>query len=390
MFRKNTSEAIPLPEYLPPQVKHTPKNVTVTINGHEYLTSSKSTILDVCTQNNIYVPTLCHHPSVAPTGRCGVCIVQVAGNDPPLANACKTHVKQGMNIFTNTPEVLLHQKTNLKHFLGSKNSETFPEMYEIEDLLNYIKAPNTHKSAFLDRKMSPPSSPPLISDSLALSSSNGMSSAIASSHQKNRYAAPGYSIVRNQELCVRCTRCVRMCSNIQNMNILEIDTEHPSQPIGFTGNVPIEKSSCIACGQCTLACPTEAVTERSDIEMLDLLLKEKLKGMDDDSDSDRKGRIFVVQVSPEAQISVNEAMGVPPEKCRGSERVVAALRRIGFDYVFDTCFGANVAAKMEAKELTKRLKEGGPWPMFSSACPAWNKLIEYVKNIYIILFLNII
>lgn len=382
MFRKNTTEIIPLPEYLPPQVKHIPKNVTVTINGREFLTSSKSTILDVCTQNNIYIPTLCHHPSVAPTGRCGVCIVQIAGNDPPLANACKTHVKQGMTIFTNTPEVLLQQKTNLKHFLGAKNSESFPEMYEIEDLINYIKTPDSKKKTLTERKLSSAASPPLASDFVGSlphsTTSNGMTSGIASPRQKkNGYATPGYSIVRNQELCVRCTRCVRMCSNIQNMNILEIDTEHPSQPIGYTGNVPIEQSNCIACGQCTLVCPTEAVTERNDIENIDMLLKEKLGGVG----GDQKSKVFVVQVSPEAQVSVNEAMGVPFDKCKDSKKIVAALRKMGFDYVFDTCFGADMAARMEAKELTRRLKEGGPWPMFSSACPAWTKLVEYVNII---------
>lgn len=343
MFRKN-SDPIPIPEYLPPQVKHVPKTVTITINNQEFKVSSESTILEACTQNGIYVPTLCHHPRVAPTGRCGVCIVQVAGNDPPLANACKTHVKNGMTIFTNTPEVLLQQKTNLKHFLGSKESESFPEMYEIEDLIEYVKSP--HTKTYQNSEKNP---------------------------SKNRYATQGYSIVRNQDACIRCTRCVRVCSNIQNMNILEIDTEHPSQPIGYTGGVPIEDSHCISCGQCTLVCPTEAVSERNDIAMIDKLLREK------ESVSDGKsGKIMIVQVGPEAQMSVGEAMGTLPEKSRSSRKVVAALRAIGFDYVFDTCFGADMAARLEAKELTKRLKEGGPWPMFSAACPAWTKLIEYV------------
>ena len=358
MFKKTRADPIPLPEYLPPQRKQAQKIVKITVNGRELHVPSKYTILEACTKHGIYVPTLCHHPNMAPTGRCGVCVVQVAGCDPPFVKACKTHVQNGMVVFTNTPEVVLQQKTNLQHFMGSKASETFPEMSEIEDLIKYT----THSES--------------VSNGSSVNSC-GSGSNVSVGSVKNVYSAPGYAIVRNQGLCVRCTRCVRACSNMQNMNILEIDTQHQQQPITCTGNVPIEDSDCITCGQCTLVCPTEAVTERSDIGAVAKLLA----GKSDEKTSNKK--IMIAQVGPEALFSLNEAMGVPLDKCNDVSKVTAALHAVGFDYVFDTCFGADVTAYLEGKELTRRLKNGGPWPMFTSCCPTWVKLVEAVniKNI---------
>lgn len=334
----NSNASIPQPDYLPPQMEIQPDIVKVTINKRTYNVSSKMTILEACNANGVYVPTLCHYPNLPPTGRCGVCLVQVEGRDPPLAQACKTGVRDGMVITTNTPEVVYQQRIALKEFLGTKEIDSFSQSSEIEDLIRYIKSPQAM---------------------------NG-----GSEYADNNDCTGGeYAIVRNQDLCVLCTRCVRACSNIQNMNILEIDTDHSLQPITFEGNLPIQETDCISCGQCTVVCPTGAVAERSDIDIVDRLLRAQ--------GPDRK--IMIVQTAPSARLSLGETMGDAPGECKDPAKAVAALHALGFDFVFDTCFGADMTALIEAKELVKRLKNDGPWPMFTSCCPAWVKLVELVK-----------
>lgn len=346
----NTS-FIPQPDYLPPQMEIQPEIVKITINKKVYNVPSKMTILEACSSNGIYVPTLCHYPNLPPTGRCGVCLVQVEGRDPPLVQSCKTRVRDGMVITTNSPEIVYQQRIALKEFLGNKEIDSFSQSSEIEDLIKYIKSPHTMNGENGDTD----------------TNTNGE-----------------YSIVRNQDLCVLCTRCVRACSNIQNMNILEIDTDHPLQPITFEGNLPIQETDCISCGQCTVVCPTGAVAERSDIDVVDRLLRAQ--------GADRK--IMIVQTAPAARLSLGETQGDLPGECCDPARAVAAMHAVGFDFVFDTCFGADMTALLEAEELAQRLKDDGPWPMFTSCCPAWVELVELVIlfnyyafiNVYMLLF----
>lgn len=339
------STFIPQPDYLPPQMEIQPEIVKITINKKVYNVPSKMTILEACSANGIYVPTLCHYPNLPPTGRCGVCLVQVEGRDPPLVQSCKTNVRDGMVITTNSPEIVYQQRIALKEFLGNKEIDSFSQSSEIEDLIKYIKSPHTMNGTNTD------------SDDGTNNITNGE-----------------YSIVRNQDLCVLCTRCVRACSNIQNMNILEIDTDHPLQPITFEGNLPIQETDCISCGQCTVVCPTGAVAERSDIEVVDRLLRAQ--------GADRK--IMVVQTAPAARLSLGETQGEGPGECEDPRKAVAALHALGFDFVFDTSFGADMTALLEAEELAQRLKDDGPWPMFTSCCPAWVEMgLFLVKKLHL-------
>ena len=332
----------PHPDYMAPQKESQPNVVTVIINGTPCTVSSQMTIYDACTKVGAYVPSLCNYPGLPPTGRCGACIVHVEGHSPPLVQSCKTHVRDGMVIRTDTPEVAYHQKTNLKEFLGKRKKVcTNPQTQEIEDLVAYMNTPSGRTNT---------------------------------DNNNNNNNGGEYAVVRNQDLCVMCTRCVRACSDLQGLNILSIDSTRPLQPITFERDLPLQETSCIACGQCAVICPTGAVAERDDTAVVERLLR---------VERGQKGRkIMIIQTAPSARLSLGEMMGDAPGKCRDPAMAVAAAHALGFDYVFDTCFTADATAFLEAEELVDRLSEDGPWPMFTSCCPGWVRLVEVVK-IYI-------
>lgn len=322
----------PHPDYMAPQKETRPSEVTVTINGEKHVVSSKLTIYEACTMAGAHVPTLCNHPGLPPTGRCGVCTVHVERHNPPLVQSCKTHVREGMVIQTNTPEVQYHQKVSLKEFVRKRKKVCAePLTQEIEDLVNFMNAPT-----------------------------------ICSDSSDNTE----YSIVRNQDLCIMCTRCVRACSDLQGLNILDIDSTHPLQPISFEKGLPLAETSCIACGQCAVICPTGAVAERDDTAIVEKMLAA--------TGEDR--RIMILQTAPSARLSLGEMLGDEVGECTDPAKAVAAAHAMGFDYVFDTCFTADATAYFEAIELVERMENDGPWPMFTSCCPGWVKLVEDVKK----------
>jgi len=317
----------PMPDYLPPQFVTKPKDVRIFINGQQFTVPSHYTVLQACRENGFQVPSLCHHPLVRPTGRCGVCVVDIEGRKPSLQKSCKTRVAQDMIITTNSPEVLYQAQANLREFLGVHRLEDLNHTSEIEDL-----------------------------DRLVKQCSIVMDDADAGAHQ--------YAIIRDQSRCISCTRCVRECGEIQNMNILSVDPNRPHQPISFDGDLPLHETDCVACGQCTAICPTGAVIERQDWRSVMNELKR--------TGPERK--IMIIQTAPAARLSLGEMFGDEP--ANSPEKAVAALHALGFDYVFDTTFGADTTALLEAEELVERMKADGPWPMFTSCCPAWVILIE--------------
>ena len=316
----------PMPDYLPPQVEVQPAEVTVHINGAAVRCAPTQTILQVCRAHGIRVPTLCHYPGLPPTGRCGVCVVHIEGRNPPLQQACKTHVEAGMVVTTDSPDVLYQAQVNLREFLGLHALASLPQTPEIEDLARFVAAGAAVREA-------------------------------DATHE--------YAIVRRQEQCISCTRCVRACSGVQNMNVLNIDPDRPLQPISFEGDLPLHATSCVACGQCAAVCPTGAVSARNDVPRV---LAELQK-------TPESGRpILVIQTAPAARLSLGELFGDAPAE--SPAKAVAALHAAGFDYVFDTTFGADVTAQLEAEELVARIRADGPWPLFTSCCPAWLLLVQ--------------
>ncbi|KAH3758981.1 Fe-hydrogenase 2 [Pelomyxa schiedti] len=249
-----------------------------------------------------------------------------------FVKACKTLVEDGMVVTTNTPEVYYRGTTNLQEFLGTRTLESIsPRTPEIEDILTFTRKTST----------------------------------VPEVQQQ-------YALVRDQNLCCLCTRCVRVCSEVQNMNVLQLNTHNPLAPIAFEKNLPLHATSCIACGQCAAVCPTGAVSERNDV---DIVLREL--GVDKTA-ANRK--TVILQTAPTSRISVGELMGegsVNIDDNPNLWRLVEAAHGAGFDFVFDTTFAADTCATLEAIELLQRVKAGGPFPLFTSCCPGWVRLVEH-------------
>nr|AIW52597.1 Fe-only hydrogenase 5 [Mastigamoeba balamuthi] len=323
LFRK--SDGPPRPEYLPPQKEVRPAAVSLSVNGKEMTVPSSWTVLRACREAGAYVPTLCHHPSVPPVGRCGVCAVLIESDSGcRTVLSCKTAVEQGMRVSTTSAEAAHQAQRSLQEFMGVRTLESLSSgAPEIEDLLQFVRK----ESKLSDMRE--------------------------------------YAIVRHQDKCISCTRCVRACSETQNMNILSINLENPAQPIVFDGNLPLHATQCIACGQCAVVCPTGAVAERDDVPIV----------MAELSRPAGQRKKMIIMTAPSARTSLGEMMGDAIEDAEIGT-TVAACHAAGFDLVFDTTFGADTCATLEAAELIERFRSNGPFPMFTSCCPGWVSLVE--------------
>lgn len=259
--------------------------ISVTINGHSYSFPPGTTILNACNQKGIYIPTLCYHDDIPASGKCGLCIVLINGTT--YVHACIQKVANGMQIETNSPDVIAHARRSFTNFIDMSLP---PPSKDIEEIAKYLFPKNTVRTRESDH-------------------SN--------------------SLLFDPKLCINCGRCVRMCSDVQNINALNYQ------------NPQIRNNECISCGQCITVCPTNSLREvTAKPSVLSAL-------------ADRK--IMVLQMAPATRVAIGEAFGCEPGAIV-TGKVISAARKMGFKYVFDTNFGADMTVIEEANELLKRLK----------------------------------
>ena len=310
--------------------------VKVTINGVAIEVQEGSTIMEAAKLAGSPVPSLCFWKGLNEIGACRVCVVEVEGVDR-LVTACDEPVHDGMVVYTNSPRVRAARRTNLRLILSqhdcqcafcTRNGNCSLQKLAMDANLLYIPYPINIRKGIWDR------STPLI---------------------------------RQESKCIKCMRCIQVCDKIQGLNIWDVAGTGSRVTVNVSRNRKITDADCAFCGQCVTHCPTAALRERDDTEtVLDILADPALT--------------TVVQVAPAVRVAWAEEMGLTPGPA-ATKKMVSALKRLGFHYVFDTNFAADLTIMEEGSEFVERFthRDQYQWPMFTSCCPGW---VRFVKSNY--------
>ncbi len=308
--------------------------VTLRIDNVTLEVSENTTILAAAKQAGIQIPTLCYFKDLNEIGACRVCVVEVEGEDRLVA-ACNTKVSDGMVVLTNSPRVREARKVNVELIL-SEHDCYCPACVrsgncKLQDVANDLN--------ILD---------------------------LAYDRAPERNAPDGnFPLIRTASKCIKCMRCVQVCDKVQSLNVWEVKGTGGRTTIGVKGNKKIWDTDCSLCGQCITHCPTGALRERDDTQ----------KVWDALADPDR---ITVVQIAPAVRSAWAEGLGLSKEEAT-EKRMVAAVKALGFDYVFDTDFAADLTIMEEGSEFLDRLQNGGVLPLMTSCCPGW---VRFLKGQY--------
>jgi len=307
--------------------------VKITINNRQYEVPSNYTILDACRAAQIDVPTLCFLKDINETGACRMCVVEVEGARN-LQASCVTPVRDGMVVKTNTPRVINSQKTTLELLLANHNIECLVcnrnGQCELQDLAERFQLKEIYFDNYKKRE-------PIYDDA-------------------------SVSIVRDTSKCVLCGRCVSVCKKQAGMSVLTFINRGFETHVGPAFDEKMEYAGCIYCGQCINVCPVDALKEKPHIDIVW------------DAINDPKKHV-VFQTAPAVRAAIAEEFGY--EIGTGATgKMVAAIRRLGVNKVFDTNFAADLTIMEEGFELIDRLQNGGQLPMFTSCSPGWIRIIE--------------
>ncbi|SCL96547.1 NADH-dependent [FeFe] hydrogenase, group A6 [Sporanaerobacter sp. PP17-6a] len=307
--------------------------INVTIDGKSYKVPENYTVLKACREAGVYVPTLCYLEGINQVGSCRLCLVEVE-RQKNLKASCVLPVAEGMVIKTNTKRVREARKVNLELLLSNHNREcTSCERSgncELQRLSDEIGIRNIE---FIGEKTVKPvdtSSP---------------------------------SIVRDPSKCILCGRCISVCSKVQGVSAIGFRNRGFRTTVGPIFDKGLGEVDCINCGQCIINCPVGALKEKESIDYV-------WDAIEDSS------KYVIVQTAPAVRAALGEEFGLPIGT-RVTGKMAAALRRMGFDKVFDTDFGADLTIMEEGFELLDRLQNGGKLPMVTSCSPGWIKYCEH-------------
>ncbi len=307
--------------------------VTVKINGIDYEVPAGSTILEAARSAGIDVPTLCYLKDVNQIGACRMCMVEVKGARSLVA-ACVYPVNDGMEVFTNTPKVQESRRMTLELLLS------------------------VHEKKCLTCERSGNCELQKLCNDMGIEEEDRFAGAMPAGDKDTSTLY----LERNNAKCVLCRRCVAACQN-QHVSVIGANNRGFDTQIGCAFEQPLSYASCVACGQCIVSCPTGALTEKDSIQ-------EVLDAISDPT------KTVVVQTAPAVRAALGEEFGLPiGTNVEG--KMVAALRRLGFDKVFDTDFGADMTIMEEANEFISRVKNGGKLPIITSCSPGWVKFCEH-------------
>ena len=313
----------------------------MTINNRRVTFTNERNVLSVIRKSGIDLPTFCYHSELSTYGACRMCVVE--DDRGKIFASCSEVPRDGMVIYTNTPRLQHHRKMIIELLLAAhcrdcttcaKNGVCTLQKLSRQLGITRVRFENNKKQLPLDTSSE--------------------------------------CVIRDPNKCILCGDCVRTCDEIQGLGILDFAFRGSKMQVMPAFNKDLAQTDCVGCGQCRAVCPTGAISIKQNVEPVWAAL------------ADKNIRV-VAQIAPAVRVAVGDKFGIKKgENTLG--RLVAALRRIGFDEVYDTNFGADLTVMEESKELVERLEPGENLPLFTSCCPAWvkfceNRYPEFRKNI---------
>lgn len=310
--------------------------VNLTIDNQQVQVPKGTTICDAAASIGVMIPKLCFLKDINEIGACRVCVVEIEGKDTLVAS-CNTAVEEGMVVYTHSKRAMDARKNNVELILSQHDYRCAVcvrsgncELQTIANDLDIIEIRFPQKYEDKDWNQD-------------------------------------FPLIRDASKCIKCMRCVQVCDKIQGLNVWDIVNTGRRTSVDVSKGRTIEAADCALCGQCITHCPVGALRERDDVD----------KVLDAIADEDK---IVVVQVAPAVRAAWGESFGMTREDAT-VKRLVAALRKSGMDYIFDTNFTADLTIMEEGQELLERLahKDDYAWPMFTSCCPGW---VRFLKSQY--------
>ena len=307
---------------------------TVKINGIEVSAPKGTTILEAARMAGVTIPTLCYLKDINAIGACRICVVEVKGARG-LCAACVYPIAPNMEVFTHTPRVVAYRKKTLELILSDHNCSC----------LSCVRSGNCELQA-LCREYG-------VEDQ----------DAYAGAKNPSEIDESAVHMVRDNSKCILCRRCVAACEKNQGIGVIGANERGFKTKIGCAFEMDLADTSCVSCGQCIAVCPTGALYEKSCIDDVFAAI----------ADPDK---YVVVQTAPAVRAGLAEEFGYPIGT-NAQGKMAAALRRLGFDKVFDTNFGADLTIMEEANEFIERVQNGGKLPLITSCSPGWVKFCEH-------------
>lgn len=310
--------------------------VNLFINDISVSVEEGTTILEAAKSAGINIPTLCFLKDINEIGACRVCVVEVEGVER-CVTACNSVVKEGMRVHTHSRKARTVRKTNVKLILSQHNFHCATCVRSGNCSLQTVA--NDLNITDMPYEIHPEETP----------------------------VDKKFPLIRDSSKCIKCLRCVQVCDKVQSMNIWDVVNTGARTTVNVSCGKQLKESDCTLCGQCIVNCPVGALRERDDVGKV-------LEAVEDPD------KITIVQIAPAVRTAWGEEMGLSREVAT-EKRLVGSLRKVGFDYIFDTNFSADLTIMEEANEFLQRLPDiqEKKLPMFTSCCPGW---VSFLRTQY--------